>query len=186
MRPAAVGDWVAARLKARADRAGRLVAGQQALAGGHHGGGGGAQLLGVLAIVDRRSVGRAHHDGAAANDRRGRAKVERERGADEGEHDRANKRAPGSPWIRRAAIEAEGCQDRLGTIGGNTGRLCLLARHARRRPSLRRSPASPPPASLASRPLPGPALQAPAAGRSHVRLGSCGGLQLVWYQYVPL
>ena len=114
MRPAAVGDWVAARLKARADRAGRLVAGQQALAGGHHGGGGGAQLLGVLAIVDRRSVGRAHHDGAAANDRWGRAKVERERGADEGEHDRANGEGTG------ITVDSTSC-DRGRRVPGSLG-----------------------------------------------------------------
>ena len=114
MRPAAVGGWVAARLQARADRAGRLVAGQQALAGGHHGGGGGAQLLGVLAIVDRRSVGRAHHDGAAANDRRGRAKVERERGADEGEHDRANGEGTG------ITVDSTSC-DRGRRVPGSLG-----------------------------------------------------------------
>ena len=87
MRPAAVGGWVAARLQARADRAGRLVAGQQALAGGNHGRGGGAELLGVLAIIDRRSVGRSHGEGGTAADDGGRrAEVEGERGADEGEH----------------------------------------------------------------------------------------------------
>jgi len=78
---------VATRLKARADRAGRLVAGQQALAGGNHGRGGGAELLGVLAIIDRRSVGRSHGEGGTAADDGGRrAEVEGERGADEGEH----------------------------------------------------------------------------------------------------
>ena len=87
-RSTAVANWVAARLQARADGAGRLVAGQQALAGGNHGRGGGAQLLGVLAIIDRRSVGRGHREGrtAAGNDRRLGADVEGERGANEGEH----------------------------------------------------------------------------------------------------
>ena len=131
MRPAVVDRWVAACLQARADRAGRLVAGQQALAGGHHGGGGGAQLLGVLAIVDRRSVGRAHCEGgAAANGRWGRAEVERERGADEGEHGRRTngKKGTGITWDA----------DELRTwvpLGENTGRPS-----GRGAPRLRRKP----------------------------------------------
>ena len=87
----------AVRLEARADRAGRLIAGQQALAGLDHRGGGRTELLRVLARVDRRRVRRRHDDGSVAAHRRGReARLEGEDGGRQGEHCVLSERAVGA------------------------------------------------------------------------------------------